>query len=120
MEEGQTPQNTYIAGDTVSFNFEFEHKMNIERLTVKFVHASADSEVELKGTLYFEDDTQTSMVEAEGYVEGDTVPGRYDLNHVLVRTEGGRNVLMDGVPIVSFWVEAEPQTAPRFIRFLAE
>ena len=120
MDEGQNPQNTYIAGDAVSLSFEFEHEMNLDNLTVKFVNTSAQSEVELEGNPYWDSHTQTSTVEVVGYVYGDTAPGQYDLNHISVQTEGGRNVIMDNVPVVSFWVEREPRTAPRFIRLLEE
>lgn len=122
MEEGQTPTNTYMVGDVVSFSFEFTHEMNVHRINVHFTHTNGTATFEAVGYPTLEDQahsTKVSVVQVEGTIYRDTVPGRYDLRSVSVHTEGERDVNLQGFPAgVMIWVVSEPRTPPRFRRFL--
>ena len=124
MEEGQTPKNTYIAGDSISFTFEFEHEMNIDHVTVKFVNADATAQLEAEGRPELEgqsDFAKTSTVKVKGHIFSNSTPGRYELRTIIAHTDGERSISMSWVPSgISIWVAREPRTAPRFLRFLED
>jgi hypothetical protein len=124
MEEGQTPQNTHIPGDTVTFSFQFEHEMNVEEVTATFVDSERRAQIQLEGSPELLDDSsfhKISEVEVVGYIYDDTPPGKYELRTVTVSTSAEQRRLMGSVPEgLVFWVEDEPRSTPQFRRFVED
>ena len=120
--ESQTPENTYLPGDTVSVGFRFHHEMNVQQVTATFSNQDTYEQVQLEGYPKLEattGPTKTSTVEVEGFIRPDTPPGEYRLINVTARTSAENELRMSGLSagVLSFWVIMEPQAKPRFEEF---
>lgn len=115
MQEDQTPQNTYIAGDDLALSFEFQHEMNVTEVTANFVKTGSGELVTLVGTPTPTNEAGISSVTVDGYIDYETTPGDYTLRTIIVSTGGGREVIMTDIPNgMNFRVLREPITPPRF------
>lgn len=122
MEEGQVPDSTHIPGDWISFAFEFEHEMNVQRVTATYTHRdNSNVRIYLTGqpeAVIQAMGSKRSKVEVAELITVDMLPGEYILQGVAARTYGNFTVAIDDVPALRFWVGREPRTAPRFRRFI--